>query len=113
MSAFEEKVKWLAALQAGDVVGVSGGFSGIPQERKVDRTTATQIIVGNRRYSKKDGYAIGSYSRFSRPNIVMITSAVREQIERRDLISWASTRNWNGCTTDQLRAVKKAYDEAA
>jgi len=113
MSQFDSKKAWLESLKAGDVVGCSGAFSGIPMARAIDRVTATQIIIGGTRYAKKDGYAIGSYSRFSRPNIVMITAALREQMERRDLISWAVNRNWNQSTTEQLRAMKKTHDELA
>lgn len=111
MSYSEDRQKWLANIKVGDVVGVSRSPS-TPSLNKVDRLTATQIIIGNMRYSKKDGYAIGSY-RFSRPFLTEITDSIREQVELRDLRSWASMRNWNASTIDQLRAMKKAHDEAA
>ena len=111
--SIDKRETWLASLKAGDIVGRNGGFSGIPVPAKVDRVTATQVIIGATRYAKKDGYAIGSYSRFSRPYIVKITDAIRAQIERRDLIAWASNHNWNSCSTEQLRAMKKACIDAA
>lgn len=113
MSQFDSKKAWLESLKAGDVVGCSGAFSGIPVARKVDRVTATQVIIGATRFAKKDGYAIGGYSRFSRLSIMMITDAMQEQMERRDLISWAANRNWNQSTTEQLRAMKKTHDDLA
>ena len=113
MSQFDSKKAWLESLKAGDVVGCYGALSSIPMERAIDRVTATQIIVGHTRYAKKNGYAIGSYSRCSRPMIVMITDAIREQMERHDLILWAGNRNWNQSTTEQLRAMKKTHDELA
>lgn len=111
MSHIDDRKTWLESLKAGDVVGRYEGFSGIPRAHKVDRVTATQIIIGTIRFSRKYGYAIGSYSRFVRPSIVQITKDILEKMERRDLISWAANRNWNQSTTEQLRAMKKAHEE--
>lgn len=113
MNYYEQKKKWLEGLKAGDVVGRTGSMSGAPVAVTVDRVTATQIIIGHSRYRKEDGYAIGHYSRFSRPSIVEITPSVRRDMELRDLQSWATHANWQASSLEQLRAMKKAHDEAA
>ena len=113
MNYAEQKSKWLASLKPGDEVAVTGtAISGSARLEKIDRMTATQIIIGSARYSKKDGCAIGQYSEFRRPYISEITDSVRNDIELRELRYWANSRNWNALTLDQLRAIKAAYDES-
>lgn len=112
MNSFEDKKKWLSELKPGDAVGKVGGFSNTATESKVDRITATQIVVGGIKYSKKDGRAIGPYSRFSRPYLVIIDDELRVKMEYENLVSWVCNKNWNQSTITQLRAMKKAHDEA-
>ncbi len=52
---------WLDELKAGDeVVAFVNGSDRAGRLLKVDRTTATQIIVGNARYRRSDGRQPGS-----------------------------------------------------
>ena len=54
---------WLQELVAGDTVVVDRNNrdrkQGSPGVSKVDRTTATQILIGTDRYSRRDGRLIG------------------------------------------------------
>ncbi len=51
---------WLEHLEAGDEVIVRGGWDRAGEVRRVDRLTATQIVVGKSRYRRTDGYQVGS-----------------------------------------------------
>ena len=57
----------LQDIKAGDYVAhrERRGFrNAFVSRRTVDRVTATQIIIGKERYSKRDGYQIGSMGYF-------------------------------------------------
>lgn len=102
--------EWFASLKVGDEVAQNAGFNGY-RIVKVDRTTATQVIVGASRYSKRNGYVIGS-SGYSRSRIYPVTDSVRKHIEFADLCRWANNENWCQSTIEQLRAMKIAHDAA-
>lgn len=50
---------WLENLQPGDEVVCFQSYDRVPQFRKVDRVTKTQVIVGDTRYSKRNGFMVG------------------------------------------------------
>jgi len=62
---------WLASLKPGDEVAVGGGHYGY-RLRKVDRITATQILVDARRFNRKSGWMCGrsnwNVTRIERPD---------------------------------------------
>lgn len=60
-----ERSEWLAGLAAGDDVLIRelGGWYQSWQEAKVERTTAKYVIVRGKRYRRRDGEVVGSYSR--------------------------------------------------
>jgi len=52
-------VSWLEELKPGDLVAIPISYSrGRHMVERVDRVTATQIIVGHRKYRKSDGRPI-------------------------------------------------------
>lgn len=63
--------EWLQNLKVGDEVFVGSGSYGV-SKAIIDKVTATQIAIGNRKYRKKDGYEIGSTG-YSRPHLMPIT----------------------------------------
>lgn len=55
-----ERELWLQSLKAGDrVFYKSGRFPSIPHIEPIERVTATQIIIGDRKWRRKDGNAVG------------------------------------------------------
>lgn len=80
------KTEWLDSLKAGDEVLYSVGWGGsaVRYIETVERTTATQIILGRARFRRKDGRRVGAaelrYGSIREP-----TDADREQIERERL----------------------------
>lgn len=103
--------EWLVSLKAGDRVAIGSHMGGF-RVAVVDRTTATQVIVGDQRFSKKNGGLIG-YSGFRTPRIAELTDQICEEIELRALRNWFNTCNWNSRPIEELRAMKAAHDAAA
>jgi hypothetical protein len=74
--------EWLASLKAGDEVLADDRWH--PTIDTVERVTATQIIAGNRRFRKSDGYALGRDS-WSRVRIRPVTQKDRDRFEEAHL----------------------------
>lgn len=56
----DEEKNWLATLTKGDEVLVSGGYHGYDIQ-KVERTTTTQVLLGDgRRFNKATGRKVGT-----------------------------------------------------
>lgn len=74
--------KILADIEAGDEVIVKSSGLSMAEDRlvKVDRTTRTQIIVGNCRYNRFDGRVRGSASSYTRSYIEVPTKESRAQV---------------------------------
>lgn len=56
-------MSWLEALKVGDpvVISIDGLFKAGLHAHKVDRLTATQIIIGEWRFRRSDGQRIGGH----------------------------------------------------
>lgn len=48
-------------LKVGDLVVVRGSLIVGEELRKIERVTNSQIVIGNRRYRKKDGRLVGEW----------------------------------------------------
>jgi hypothetical protein len=97
-----EKV-WLEALKTGDEVASSYGWNGHHIET-VTHATSTQIVVGNARFRRKDGYRVGDTG-FRRAKIYEPTEEVREEIERFELVRTLEIVSWKKLPIETLRAV--------
>lgn len=78
------KREWLDSLKAGDEVLYSAGWGTVQCIETVERTTATQIILGRAKFRRKDGGRVGGASHrygFIREP----TDADREKFERERL----------------------------
>lgn len=99
---------WLNELTAGDEVIVVSAYANTETIERVTRTTNTQIIVGNRRFRKKDGRLVGQTgyraTRLREPTPDSLR-AVRDELQRRRLVLRLSQVNWNQIDTDTLAAV--------
>lgn len=75
--------EWLESLRPGDEVLCSGRVDNIV---KVERVTASMIVVGGERFSKKTGGLIGYRDGYFCPTLHELTNEKREEIERQRLI---------------------------
>lgn len=76
--------EWLAGLKAGDEVAVFSGYvHRYPRVARVDRVTATLVMVDGGRYRKSDGWAPGNG--WSRSYITELTQEHRDQVEEKTL----------------------------
>lgn len=98
---------WLAELKAGDTVILSG-FGGADTLGKVDRVTATQIVVNTLRFNKDNGSKRGGSSRWAgRIHLVQPTPERVEGIKRREYVNQLiglSREHLNTLSTDLLLA---------
>lgn len=83
MSYGKDYSDWLAGLSVGDDVALDAGFSGY-SIAKVEKLTATQIVIGNSRYKRDSGRLIGAsgyrVSFLKMPTDEVIASVLAEQI---------------------------------
>lgn len=107
--------EWLQNLKAGDEVIVTIGRAPFRQHiRRVERTTATRIIVDSNPYGRKNGYGI-PYDLFG-AWIKPVTEEARQQIaddaEAHELIAhcFERSRHTKNLSLDQLRILKAAWD---
>ena len=104
----------LASVKVGDKVLYSGGFSCEQHIETVSRVTATQIICGNMRFRKSDGFAVGSDS-YSRSMIRLGTAEKFAEVRHRnaaDRISQTDRAAWRKLTLEQLTTISKWLEEA-
>ncbi len=76
--------EWMQSLKAGDVIAHFGQYERVPTWEKVERVTATQIIVCGCRYWKKNGLRVGSDS-YSRTRIAKPQQQHKDEIYKKCL----------------------------
>ena len=108
-------IDWLQQVKPGDVVATGSGWQ-MPTPAKVEKLTATQIVlVGGRRYRRRDGRAIGAGS-WGAPYLYPMTAELREQIQdgdrRRRALAVIYKASWREQPTDVLEAVAAALGES-
>lgn len=99
---------WLLELKPGDEVIVDRGRYDHPSVEKVERLTATQIVVGGRHYQKTTGYQVGYGQSWNRPFLRRGTpekvQAIKEQQET-FVLREQIRESMKTATLAQLRAV--------
>lgn len=105
---------WLSGLKPGDTVAYNtGGWSGVHSAMTIDRVTPTQILCGEKRFSRETGCLRGSSNRYS---LKPLTAELQEQIEHNALKNWLSSLQYSSAReplpVETLRAMKAAYDDA-
>lgn len=103
---------WLADLKKGDEVLVINGTMNGPTIEKVERVTATQVLVGHSRYAKRNGNAVGHYSRFSRRWIRQVTDADRAECFERKIRADIARINWAKVPLTNLLDVLRQIPES-
>jgi hypothetical protein len=110
--------EWLAGLKAGDQVVVDHGGSWHSTRKlyAVEKTTATQIVIGATRYRRKDGCEVGDHYR---GRIIKPTAEVLEamQQEKRESLANAALRafdynvwrDWPLERKEKLAAILKEF----
>lgn len=95
--------EWLEALKPGDEVFVEDSL------RRVDRLTATQIIIGGSRFSRSTGRRIGS-SGWRSTCLCEPTPERRREARAAQLRQWArysAPAELLGLTPDQIAQVRE------
>ena len=72
----------LSQLSAGDEVYVAGEYGNVGTIQRVERITATQIIVGANRYRRTNGYEVGG-GVWRSGGIAILTDALRAAVRRK------------------------------
>ena len=102
--------EWLENVKPGDLAIVSGGGWGVSLEPvRVERLTATQIVLANgERYRKADGRAVQrsgfSTRRIIEPTPERVAAAQDEQTRLRAIAKIRSTV-WKDQSTETLRTI--------
>ena len=104
------KQDWLEGLTPGDTVVIDNRMN--PRVRTVDRITKTQIIVGNCRFKRSNGFQVGQ----SRWDMVCLSEPTPERVSRvrhRELCAKLSNTRWSELPLETLEAVDALRKEAA
>lgn len=112
--------EWLENIKVGDEVGFRWGGLGATRRisiHTVVKVTKTQIVTDKGgRYSRKDGYEIGSKNeRFGlRVKILPVDKALRQEQEELKLREWLAyiSHKEDRVTAWQLREMYKAFKAA-
>jgi predicted phosphohydrolase len=87
-------------LVAGDKVIVESGFGYKSQEiTTVDRITKTQIIIGNSKYRRNNGYIVGGTT-WSRRYLTRYTEEAAAKVHLRIMRDQLSAYNWQKAPED-------------
>lgn len=102
-------MKEIKDLVAGDVV-IHHHSSYVPDTAaRIERVTATQIIIGSSRFNRESGRVIGNTERWTFPNIRIPKEGevqkLVEESERRLLASKISDMKWGNLSLAQLKQV--------
>lgn len=98
---------WLDNLSVGDSVVIYNGWYGA-SIKAVSKVTATQIVVGNTRYRRKDGYVVGGGT-WSRHSLREATPERVAAVRRRVIAENLATVKWKDYELADLEKVWAAY----
>lgn len=93
----------LNAVQAGDELLCHSGYGSQQVLARVDRVTPTQIVIGNSRYRRADGYRVGDTG-YGRGRVTIPTDADRERLAR--LVAVRAIRETTTDSTKHLSAAR-------
>lgn len=107
-------------LKVGDLVVVRGSLIVGDELRRVERLTKTQIVVGNRRYRKKDGRLVGEgmwFYGFIKPATEKDIERINEAKQKDELLTFIRKVAWCNLPLESLETicdvVKKEIDNSA
>ena len=108
----KERVEWLESLEVGDQVVVRR--SDAKTLVTVSKITPKQIVVGHRRFWKRNGDQVGggawNWATLD-PATPEVIEEIRDRAERRKLLDAISVFRWEWLETHKLRGVKMFIDE--
>jgi hypothetical protein len=102
----KDRREWLATLKAGDEVHVSESMTKDDSIRKVDRTTKTQIVIGNSKFRRSNGFPVGSDT-WIRRHIEKPTAESRKRIKRARMVRLLNSVKWSEVSDAALSAIVK------
>lgn len=91
---FGAPLKTLQELVAGDTVAVITTYK--KELATIDKVTDTQIVIGNQRYKRVNGYLILSGANYNSQHIKVPTHDMKVYIARANRKEFLRTYNWNG-----------------
>lgn len=101
---------WLQNLKAGDtVMRQSTSIGSVATPVKIDRVTATQIIIGSTRFRRSDGHRMGEgnswYSHWISEATPEAIEKANAELRRRKLINDLREVDWRNQKTELLETV--------
>lgn len=88
--------EWLAGLKAGDEVAIfAAGYGRTHELAKVDRVTATQVVIGIGRYRRSDGRKIGTSGRWTSAWLRELTPQIRAECYERKIRADIARIQWD------------------
>lgn len=99
---------WLAALQVGDTVVVSGRWAN--HIAKVERMTPTQILAGKTRYCRRTGRQKGGNT-WDSTWLRQPTQELLDEILRLKFAKRARETDWTKYSLDELRQIAALISE--
>lgn len=101
--------EWLEGLKAGDEVVVSHGYHSVGRLEKVERVTATQIVISDSlRFRRDGGRKVGGSESYTRTAIEEATPEARAEIRREALRNRMSLVKWEKVSLETLEKVAAA-----
>jgi len=114
-----EKQAWLDGLKVGDRVFCSyyeiEAYSPREAILIITHKSMTQFVTGGVgvKFRRTGGAVFGKYRGYVEPLTLSYIERVSEQKEYRKLLYWFTELKANDLTTEQLNAMKKAYEGVA
>lgn len=107
-------------LKVGDLVVVRGNLIFGEELRKIERVTNSQIVIGSRRYRKKDGRLVGEgkwHCGFIKPATEKDIERINETKQKDELLTFIRKVAWCNLSLDSLQTicdvVKKEIGDSA
>lgn len=102
--------EWLESLKVGDEVATGSGMYGY-SIRKVEKVTATQIVVEKSRFDRKSGWLKGEKFSYHFAYLQPVTNEIRREIIARHVRAKASRIDFLKATLQELRTLKSILSE--
>jgi hypothetical protein len=105
---------WVESMKAGDEVAIRYNYGRSHYLCKIERVTATQLVVDGRKWNKRSLTPVGNYDSWNKPYLVQSTQQIRDQIERNNLVGEImNKRSFDNVSIEDLRAAWKLLNSRA
>lgn len=102
-------MEWLAGLNAGDTVALAKNYGRSHALRKVERLTATQIVLDrDDRFRRSDGHRVGNFMQYGGNRLLQPTPEILASVGRGRALNEIAGVKWQDLSTETLEAVLAA-----